>query len=116
MRLCLFVLLSCLQDLSVGKLDCTPDPIFSYTTYTLQDLQDIMPAQVRQHGSLFVSTLVGGPLLLFCCAQHHCMAAMSAKDLPLHLSRPATLQSTYTPLVAHLTVQSPCTAFHRLYM
>lgn len=38
----------CLQDLSLGRLDCTPDPIFTPTTYTAQDLADVMPGQVLE--------------------------------------------------------------------
>lgn len=35
-------------DLSLGRLDCTPDPIFTPTTYTAQDLADVMPGQVLE--------------------------------------------------------------------
>lgn len=53
---------SLMQDLSVGRLDCTPDPIFTPTTYTLQDVEDLMPAQVLEQARLVAQQLPPGLL------------------------------------------------------
>jgi hypothetical protein len=99
---CLVLLLSCLQDLSVGKLDCTPDPIFSYTTYTLQDLQDIMPAQVRKHRPfLFVSYLCLSPSCSSACMTGMLLRVLGAWHTPAQCSNPA-LQ--FTAKICHLFV------------
>jgi hypothetical protein len=50
------------QDLSVGRLDCTPDIIFEPTTYTLQDLTDVMPGQVLDLARLAAAQLPPGLL------------------------------------------------------
>jgi hypothetical protein len=57
-----YVACSPLQDLSLGRLDCTPDPIFFPTTYTLQDLEDLMPAQVLDQARLVAQQLPPGLL------------------------------------------------------
>lgn len=75
-----------MQDLSLGRLDCTPDPIFTPTTYTLQDLQDLMPAQVLELARLaaqqlpvgLVAQLVGLKVVMKPIAVHAMVLAVFA--------------------------------------
>lgn len=72
-----------MQDLSLGRLDCTPDPIFTPTTYTLQDL---MPAQVLELARLaaqqlpvgLVAQLVGLKVVMKPIAVHAMVLAVFA--------------------------------------
>jgi hypothetical protein len=48
------------QDLSLGRLDCTPDAIFIPTTYTLHDLEDLMPVQILEQARLVAQQLPPG--------------------------------------------------------
>lgn len=73
-------------DLSLGGLDCTPDPIFTPATYTLQDLQDLMPAQALELARLaaqqlppgLVSQLVGLKVVMKPIAVHAMVLAVFA--------------------------------------
>jgi phosphatidate cytidylyltransferase len=72
--------------LSLGGLDCTPDPIFTPATYTLQDLQDLMPAQALELARLaaqqlppgLVSQLVGLKVVMKPIAVHAMVLAVFA--------------------------------------
>jgi hypothetical protein len=47
----------CLQDLSLGPLNCTPDYVYSAHTYSLQDLLDILPMPVVDVGKAAAAQL-----------------------------------------------------------